>query len=74
MNYSYELKHHVLRTHNMNEKKFIVCETSNDHSLNLPASHSVDFIVSQKNESNFKNSYMERMYRWLETFHPELIL
>ena len=74
MSYSYELKHEVLRTHNMNEKKFIVCETSNDHSLNVPASHSVDFIVSQKNESNFKNSYMERMYKWLETFHPELIL
>jgi hypothetical protein len=74
MSYRYELKHEVLRTHNMNEKKFIVCETSSDYPLNVPASHSVDFVVSQKNESNFSGTYLERMYKWLESFHPELIL
>jgi hypothetical protein len=74
MNYIYELKYDILRTHNLNEKKFIVCETSSAHPLDVAASHSVDFIVSQKNESNFSGTYLERMYKWLETVHPELIL
>jgi hypothetical protein len=74
MNYSYELKYDVLRTHNLNEKKFIVCESSSDHPLDVAASHSVDFVVSQKNESNFKGTQLERMYKWLEFNHSELIL
>ena len=74
MNYSYELKYDSLRTHDANEKKFIVCEIPNQWSFNALASHSVDFVISQKNELNFKNSYLERMYKWLEINHPELLI
>lgn len=70
MSYSYELKLEQI-TQTIKQKKFIVHEFEDKISI---VCHSVDFIVSQKSESNFSGTYLERMYKWLETVHPELIL
>ena len=70
MNYTYELKYEYW-TEKIKEKKFIVHESEDGISM---ICHSVNFIIRKKNSEAFKATPLERMYKWLEINHPELIL
>ena len=70
MNYSYELKYEYW-TEKIKEKKFVVSESSDGIPI---TSHGINFIIKKKNSENFKGTQLERMYKWLELNHPELII
>ena len=70
MNYTYELKFQQI-TQTIKQKKFVVYESIQNFLIN---SHTVNYIKIKKNSENFYGTELERMYRWLETVHPELIL
>ncbi len=68
MNYDYELKYTEMNT---SEKKFVVYESENGIPMRR---HGVNFIVMKRNTKDFHDTQLGRMYKWLETAHPELIL
>jgi hypothetical protein len=70
MNYTYELKFEQI-TQTIKQKKFIVHEFENGISIMC---HSVNFIIMKRNSKDFHDTQLERMYKWLEIAHPELIL
>ena len=71
MNYTYELKFEQI-TQTIKQKKFVVHEFE-DRNFSIRC-HSINFIMMKKNSENFYGTELERMYKWLELNHPELIL
>lgn len=70
MNYDYELKY-IQTDIERSEKRLIVYESENGIPMRF---HGVDFIIMKRNAKDFHDTQLGRMYKWLETAHPELIL
>jgi hypothetical protein len=70
MNYAYELKYTQTNTRD-NTKNFVIYESENGIPMRW---HGVNFVIMKRNSKDFHDTQLERMYKWLETAHPELIL
>jgi hypothetical protein len=70
MNYDYELKYIKTNTRD-NTKNLVIYESENGIPMR---GHGVNFVIMKRNSKDFHDAQLERMYKWLETAHPELIL